>query len=85
MVLGGPGRVVKVLASPRGDVLHTFRKPTDWVTAASISPDGLLVAAGDRFGGLFVWEVRTGREFLSLRGHAKAVTAIGWLADGMCW
>jgi hypothetical protein len=82
MVLGGPGRVVKVLANPRGNNLHTFRKLTDWVTAASFSPDGLLVAAGDRFGGLFVWEARTGKEFLSLRGHAKAVTAIGWLSGG---
>ncbi len=82
LVLGGPGRLVKVLAVPNGEILHTFRKPTDWVTAASFGPDGLLVAAGDRFGGLFLWEARTGKEFLSLRGHAKAVTAIGWLLGG---
>jgi WD40 repeat protein len=81
VVLGGPSRLVKVLGRPRGEVVHTFRKPTDWVTAASISPDGLLVAAGDRFGGLFLWEARSGKEFLALRGHGKAITAIGWLAE----
>ena len=40
-------------------------------TAAAFSPDGLLDAAGDRFGGLFLWETRSGQDFLSLRGHAK--------------
>jgi WD40 repeat protein len=81
VVVGGPNRVVKVLANPGGKVLHTFRKPTDWVTSAAFSPDGLLVAAGDRFGGLFLWETRTGQEFLALRGHAKAVNAIAWNAS----
>jgi WD40 repeat protein len=47
VVLGGPSRLVKVLGRPRGEIMHTIRKPTDWVTAVSFSPDGLLVAAGD--------------------------------------
>jgi hypothetical protein len=80
VLLGGPSRLVKILARPRGDVLHTFRKPTEWVTAASFSPDGLLAAAGDRFGGLFLWEARSGKPFLTVRGHARAVTGIAWLA-----
>jgi WD40 repeat protein len=71
---------VKVLGRPRGDVLHTLRKPTEWVTAASFSPDGLLVAAGDRFGGLFLWETRSGKELVSPRGHPRATTGIAWLA-----
>lgn len=82
VVLGGPGRVVKVVAVPDGKVRHTFRKPTDWVLSAAFSPDGLLVAAGDRFGGLTVWETKSGKEFATLRGHVKGVTALGWRADG---
>jgi hypothetical protein len=82
VVLGGPTRVVKVLAHPGAAVVQTFRKPTDWVTAVGFSPDGLLVAAGDRFGGLFVWEARSGVEFLSRRGHPRAITAIGWTKGG---
>jgi hypothetical protein len=55
------------------------------VTAASFSPDGLLTAAGDRFGSLFLWETNSGHDFLTLRGHAKAITMIAWLAktDGL--
>ena len=82
VVLGGPSRAVKVIANPGGEILHTFRKPTDWVTAAAFSPDGLLVAAGDRFGGLFLWETRSGQEFLTLRGHPKAITSIAWGVKG---
>jgi hypothetical protein len=78
VALGGPNRALKVIALPKGEVIHTFRKPTDWVTAAAFSPDGLLVAAGDRFGGLFLWETRSGEEFVALKGHPKAITAIGW-------
>ena len=81
IVVGGSGRVVKVIANPDGKVLQTFRKSTDWVTAAGFSPDGLLVAAGDRFGGLFLWEARSGKEFLALRGHQKGINAIGWIAQ----
>jgi hypothetical protein len=78
VVLGGPSRIVKVVANPKGQIVHTFRKPTDWVTATSFSPDGLLIAAGDRFGGLFLWETHSGKEFLKLKGHPKAVSAIAW-------
>lgn len=82
VVVGGPGRSVKILDSPGGQVLHTFRKSTDWIMAAGFSPDGLLTAAGDRFGGLFLWETRSGREFLGLRGHPKAVTALAFSGGG---
>jgi WD40 repeat protein len=81
VVLGGPGRVVKVLSVPDGQPLHAFRKPTDWVTAAAFSPEGLLVAAGDRFGGLFVWEAKSGKEFFTLRGHTGGITGLAWRAD----
>lgn len=81
VVLGGPGRVVKVFSTADGKQLHAFRKPTDWVLSVGFSPEGLLVAAGDRFGGLYVWEAKSGKEFLTLRGHTKAVTGIAWRAD----
>lgn len=81
VVLGGPGRVVKVFSVADGKPLHAFRKPTDWVTAVGFSPEGLLVAAGDRFGGLFVWEAKSGKEFSTLRGHTKAITGVAWRAD----
>ncbi len=81
VVFGGPGRVVKVASVPDGKVVHTLRKPTDWVLSVGFSPEGLLVAAGDRFGGLYVWETKSGKEFHTLRGHTKGVTGIAWRAD----
>ena len=81
VVLGGPSRVVKVFTNPGGRAIHSFHKSTDWVTAAAVSPDGLLIAAGDRFGGLSLWEARSGQEFLTLRGHVKAVNAMVWAAS----
>jgi WD40 repeat protein len=81
VVLGGPNRVVKVFTNPGARAIHALHKSTDWITAAAVSPDGLLIAAGDRFGGLFLWETRTGQEFLTLRGHVKAVNATVWGAS----
>lgn len=81
IVFGGPGRVVKVASVPDGKILHTLRKPTDWVLSVGFSPEGLLVAAGDRFGGLYVWETKSGKEFHALRGHTKGVTGLAWRSD----
>ena len=80
VALGGPGRVVKVIDVTSGKVVHAFRKATDFVTAVRFSPDGLLLAAGDRFSGLWVWEARSGREFATLRGHAKGIPALERIA-----
>ena len=46
-----------------------MKKHTEWVTAVEFSPDGVLLATGDRNNGLIVWEAQTGREFHDLRGH----------------
>jgi WD40 repeat protein len=45
------------------------------------SPEGLLVAAGDRFGGVFLWEAESGQEFWTLRGHTKAIRGLAWRQD----
>ena len=58
-----------------------MKKHTDWVTAVEFSPDGVLLATGDRNGGLFVWEAETGREFFDLRGHTAAITDVSWRLD----
>ena len=46
-----------------------MRKHTEWITAVEFSPDGVLLATGDRNNGLIVWEAQTGREFHDLRGQ----------------
>ena len=42
---------------------------------------GVLLASGDRAGGLYVWESRTGREFYTLAGHKAALTAVCFRGD----
>ena len=58
-----------------------MRKHTEWITAAEFSPDGVLLATGDRNNGLIVWEANTGREFFDLRGHQAAITDVSWRLD----
>ena len=70
--------MVTIYSTKEGTVLHKLKKHTDWVTALEFSPDGVLLAPGDRNGGLVVWEAATGREFYDLRGHGAMITETAW-------
>src|SRR6185369_15597420 len=45
------------------------------------SPDGVLLASGDRNGGLRVSEAQSGNEFYTLAGHKAAVTHLCFRPD----
>ena len=81
IALGGPKRVVRIFSTQSGEQVHEIRKHTDWVFAVRYSPDGVLLATGDRSNGLFVWEADTAREYLDLRDHTAAITDLAWRAD----
>jgi len=81
VALGGPSKVVRILSTADGSVLHEIKKHTDWIYAVEFSPDGVLLATADRSGGMFVWEAATGREFLTLRGHESAINDVTWRLD----
>ncbi|MEM8636841.1 MAG: c-type cytochrome domain-containing protein, partial [Pseudomonadota bacterium] len=81
LAIGGPTKILKLINN-KGEVNHTLRKHTDWVLTAAFSPDGLLCASADRFGGLFVWETQSGELFHALRGHQGAVHSLAWDSDG---
>jgi hypothetical protein len=78
---GGPNRVVKVANINDGKIRYTLTKATDWVMSLRFSPDGLMLAYGDRFGGLHVAEALSGKDFATLGGHTKSVTAMDWRGD----
>lgn len=82
VALGGPGKVIRIYSTKDGSKpLHEIRKHTDWVTALEFSPDGVLLASGDRSSGLYVWESHTAREYHTLKGHTAAVTEVSWRGD----
>ena len=81
IALGGPQRVVRIYSTETGQLIHELRKHTDWIYSIEFSPDDVLLATGDRNGGLFVWEAWTGREYLTLKAHSKGVTGVSWRSD----
>jgi WD40 repeat protein len=74
-------RLFGLFSMKDGKMVNEIKKHTDWITALEFSPDGVLLATGDRNGGLFVWESFTGREYFSLRGHTAAITDVSWRMD----
>src|SRR5690606_25653666 len=42
----------------------------------------VLLATGDRNGGLFVWEAANAQEYHTLRGHSAAINSVSWRHDG---
>ena len=60
VALGGPAKVVRVYSTKDGSLIREIKKHTDWIYSIEYSPDGVLLATGDRGSGLFVWEAHTG-------------------------
>ena len=81
VVTGGPDKMIRLIEPASGEVLRKIKKHTDWVTAVAFSPDGVLMATGDRNGNLYVWETETGIEFYTLTGHKGGITALAWRSD----
>ena len=81
VVLGGPGKRIKMFELPTGEPLYNIKKHSDWVMAVSFSPDTVLLATGDRNGGLLVWESFTGNLFYTLNGHGDDITRLSWRLD----
>ena len=72
---------VKIYETETGELKHRIKKHTDWVTALEFSPDGQLVASGDRNGGVYVWEAETGGIVFTLGDHRESITDLSWRAD----
>jgi hypothetical protein len=82
VAIGGPAKVVRLLATADGTVAGEIRRHTDWITALEFSPDGRLLATGDRAGNLHLWETRGTRDAGVLKGHTGPIAAVAWRPDG---
>jgi hypothetical protein len=49
--------------------------------ARLFTPDGVLLATGDRNGGVWAWEAQAGAEFHTLRAHQARITGLAFRAD----
>jgi len=47
----------------------------------AFSPNGQMLATGDRNGGLCIWDPDNGQELFTLGGHKSAVTGLSWRGD----
>ncbi|MDA8745332.1 hypothetical protein N9N28_11915, partial [Rubripirellula amarantea] len=81
IALGGPKKMLRIYDATDGSKLFDLKKHTDWIYAVAYSPDGVLVASGDRSGGLCVWESETGRLYLDLTDHKGAIHGLSWRDD----
>lgn len=81
VALGGSGRVVKVFSTENGALVHTLVKHTEWITAIAYSPDGKLLATGDRVGNIHLWDATSGGVVLPLAEHKASVRSLAWRSD----
>src|SRR5205823_2837227 len=59
------------------------RLTRDWfVKSLAFSPDSKMLAAGDDYGPISLWELQTGKEVLRLEGHQGGVHALAFSPDG---
>jgi hypothetical protein len=81
VALGGPQKMLRIYSTADGEKLFDIKKHTDWIYAVAFSPDGVLIASGDRSAGLVVWEAETGQPYLDLTEHKGAINDIAWRDD----
>lgn len=81
VAMGGPQKMLRIYDTASGELQFDIKKHTDWIYAVAFSPDGVLIASGDRSAGLCVWEASTGRMYLDLTEHKGAINSISWRDD----
>jgi WD40 repeat protein len=80
VALGGPGKLIKIYSTKDGELLHSIKKHTDWVTAMEFSPTArssppATAAAASTYG--------KAARAASAHPHGPqgAITDLSWRAD----
>ncbi|MCC5644003.1 WD40 repeat domain-containing protein [Nostoc sp. CHAB 5824] len=91
---GSWDKTIKLWNVETGQLIHTLKGHNGEVTSVSFSPDSKTLASGSgdyyTTGNVFnigdytikLWDVKTGKEIRTLKGHDKAVKSVGFSPDG---
>lgn len=85
-VMGAPnqakvGRKVMTDSQPKLHCIHEIQIPSSKVLAVAFSPDGNLLAAGDREGFIHIIDTQTGEVVRKLKQHVEFVYALAFDVD----
>ncbi len=59
-----------------------FTETLSGILSVAFSPDGKLLATGDTDGEIRLWQVRTGKQLFTFKGHTGWVWSVAWSPDG---
>ena len=69
------------ISAPTSPPRRQIEDETEILTFA-LAPDGMTLASGDGRARVTLWDLATGREKTTLRGHSAAVTSVEFTRDG---
>jgi WD40 repeat protein len=74
--------VIKLVRFSDGAIVRSITWPADFVQSVAFSPDGAVVAGGDRVGMVRTFRVSDGTPLLPIQAHSDYVNALRYSPDG---
>jgi COMPASS component SWD3 len=81
LVTGGLEQHLRVWSSSNGKLIRSLRTNSG-VLSVSLSPNLKILAAGGFNRKIGLWDLNTGKEFLTLTGHIDGVSCLTFSSDG---